>query len=336
MENPNVQSFNYAMPGAVQPKKKKKHGCLITFLIFLVLLIAAGAVAAPYVIKEVKYRSASMCMDTKDFDTAIFIFSSLDTYRDSQEKITETKYLKAQNLAEEGEYEYAIEILQEIEPYEDSRDLTEEYIGEYIAQLLENDKYDEAKDYLESVNGIDGSDDLEKACDYYDAVADYNAKKYYSALEKFEALGKYEDSEKYYAMSEHQYIVMMGYGNSTIEAQKTIFSDLEKYKDDEEVAEMLRHPIYNPMKIAGEWETEDGDVLAFTNEKITIGLPAKISGKSYLSFNGDYVCAVDSTTKVETKLFKIVSFEEPDSATPKKMVVFNEYDQKEYTFERTA
>lgn len=335
MENPNanVQYINYQLPVTGQPKKKK-HGCLLAFLIVLVLLIAAVVVAAPIAVKEVKYRSAELCVEQSEFDTAIFMFQSLDTYRDSKEKVYEAKYLQAQSFADEGEYEYAIELLQEIEPYENSRDLTEEYIGEYIAKLLEEDKYDEAKAYLENVDGIDGSKDLKLACDYYDAIADYNAQRYYNSLEKFEALKDYEDSEKYYAMSQHQYLVMMGYGNSTEDAQKTVFNALEEYKDDEEVAEMLVHPIYNPMKIRGEWETEDGDILSFTDKGIQIGIPTKISGSSYLGFNGDYVCAVNATTKEETKIFKILAFDEPDSATPDKMVIFNEADQKEYTFTR--
>lgn len=336
-QDPNAQYLVYTNQNAAgQPtEKKKKHGCLIAFLIVLGLFIVGGAVLSPFVIKEITYMSAELFIEEDEYENALMMFESLGSYKDSEERIIATQYLQAQYFAENEEYEYAIEVLQEITPYEDSEELLGEYIAGHMAVLAENEDFSDLEDYLEIASDID-SDELEEVCAYYEAVLAYNDGDYEEAAEVFLDFEDYENAEKYYAMAAHKYYEQSYEMVDSDETPKSLFAKLEEYKDDKEINAMLCSNVYNSVKLYGEWECETGETLVFTDERISIDIPVKMSNNKnyYVVTSGDYVVAVEVGTTNIIPLFEIVSFEEPDESQPDVLNIINSADEKEYTFTR--
>lgn len=339
-QDPNAQYLVYTnnQQQPQQQPKKKKHGCLIAFLIVLGVFILLCAAVTPFVIKEVKYGAAEAFILMDDYDSAISAFESLGTYRDSADRIVNTKYQQAQYYAENGEYEDAIEVLQDITPYEDSDELIEQYIISYMDTLVEDKAYNDLEDYLEIAQDLEGSDELEDACKYYEGILAYHDREYEDAAKALYELGDYKEAEKYYAMAAHYYYSESYKTVNSKETAEDIFEKLANYKDDTEINGMLTNNIYNYIKLKGVWKCETGESLIFTDSQVQLDIPVSLNRyKSYyIASSGDYVVAVEKTSNEITRLFKVVSFDEPDVLRPKTLTILNEADNKEYVFKRVS
>jgi outer membrane protein assembly factor BamD (BamD/ComL family) len=111
--------------------------------IVLIIIVIIGYISINPI---VKYNSAQSCLENKEYDRAIKLFSNLGSYKDSEEKAQLSKYNKAKEALENNEYENAIEMLSEISDYKDSSDQIKE-----CKYLFGIEKYDSGN-FLEGKN----------------------------------------------------------------------------------------------------------------------------------------------------------------------------------------
>lgn len=179
-----------------------------------------------YVAPETDYKKACGLMESKEYNSAIAIFTDLGDYKDSPEKIEQINnmikqaaYDEAVKLVDAGEYESAITAFEALGDFSDSKQKVEEVktlikdkAYDHAVQLMNDESYDEAIAAFEALDGYKDSNDkiteinaivTEKK---YVAAGEALAKgDYATALELYYAVTPYKDSrEKLVEISNRQ------------------------------------------------------------------------------------------------------------------------------------
>lgn len=144
-----------------------------------VLIILCAALVVPLLCytlaPTIKYQTACFLMEAEQYERAISVFETMDSYKDSVQKIDlcregikEAAYQNALALMEQGAYADAIVAFQELGNYKDCAQqisLCEEASTYLTAlKLLEANDFEEAKKMLEKIESYKDSADLIQLC----------------------------------------------------------------------------------------------------------------------------------------------------------------------------
>ena len=122
-----------------------------------VLIIAFIIYLDKVIVPNARYKKAGELAESGDYESAIDIYTYLDEYKDSQDKITELKYANANKLAERGEYKNAIELYIWLGEYKDSQEKLLETEYNYAEELANNGDIESAVAWYSSLEGYKDS-----------------------------------------------------------------------------------------------------------------------------------------------------------------------------------
>ena len=196
-EEEKIKQLKLAEQKREKAAKRKRNARIISIICVVTLLIAAGFYASVnYVIPAMKYNQAGKALENNSFEEAITIYTELDNYKDSKEKITECRYEQAKWYLEKEEYILAIDTLREIESYKDSSALIEENLFSYAKNLMTNKQYKEAIGIFEANENVyEEARELRQEASYYYALELSEKENYEQALEYFDKAFKFADTQ---------------------------------------------------------------------------------------------------------------------------------------------
>lgn len=137
----------------------------ITFIILIAVCAVVVFLIIVFSTKNLRtYNKAMNKMNEQEYSNAIHLFTKLDDYKDSEEKVIECKYLLGKYLYNENEYKRALDVFQDLD-YKDSDD----YIVE-IKYIIGNDYYErklygKAVEYLQYINYKDSQEIVDELLD---------------------------------------------------------------------------------------------------------------------------------------------------------------------------
>lgn len=190
-------------------KKIIKIGIPIVAVIALVIALIP-TVIKPSIEKLSAYRKADSLAASKDYQSAIDIWTSLGDYSDSRERIRmveedwkESDYQIALKLTEDGQFDEASEAFRALRDYKDASSMALEAQYQKAHSLATSQDYQSAIEIWMSLG--DYSDSLERAKlaetdwkegDYQIALSLMEEEYYTEAARAFRGLAGYKDSEK--------------------------------------------------------------------------------------------------------------------------------------------
>ena len=133
-------------------KKRIKIGAIAS--VFIIVCIILGIVISGAIenhqVKEEMYNHGISLLEDGFYDDAIAVFESINSYKDSSDKVDQIKYNKALTLIESGSYVDAIALLEELGDFEGASEkimqlnAEKDDIYKNAETLLEQGLYDEA------------------------------------------------------------------------------------------------------------------------------------------------------------------------------------------------
>ena len=115
-----IQAAIAAAKKEAERREKRKARLNRIIAVLIVLGIAGSVVTTTYIIPTVKYNNAVKELKNGNYDSAISTFESLNSFKDSKEKVSESRYKKALQLVETQHYDEAKEIFADLGDYKDS------------------------------------------------------------------------------------------------------------------------------------------------------------------------------------------------------------------------
>lgn len=227
---PQSNGANGQPPKAKQKKKMSTGKKVALITIPLVILAAAGTVAAIFVPKFLNYNKAQEKLADGDIDKAVELFEDLGNFKDAEEMANGGAYFEyATALMEDKNYSLAAEYFGKamMHDYEGASDKMHECYYYYAEELLAQGKYDEAMEAFELARPYGDADSKVKEVYYEEGVDHMNAGDYESAItcftdaegyqnaddlikqcyyqmaEELEASGDYEEAYDYFLLSEY-------------------------------------------------------------------------------------------------------------------------------------
>lgn len=94
------------------------------------------------------YKKAVSAQEAGDYINAVDIFSKLEDYKDSEERVKECNYAFAKLQAEDKNYIDAIEIFEGLNNYEDSSDLLKQCHLNYALERYEDGDFSDARNHF--------------------------------------------------------------------------------------------------------------------------------------------------------------------------------------------
>ena len=188
-------------------KKKKGHKALVLFVLVIVL---AGALAAykyvPELINRNKYENAVALIEAGNYSDAITAFKELDSYADSKEKAIECEYNYALSLEKDGKFAEAKDAFEALGDYGDSTTRAQACAYSEAKKELENKKFKNASKLFMDLGDYGDSKEMVKECSYQNALSLLDKKEYKNAIEIFTAIRKYSDSAEKITEAKYLYI----------------------------------------------------------------------------------------------------------------------------------
>ena len=172
-------------------KKSKILKVVIPVILFVVIAIL---IMFYVIIPASNYKSAETLMADKKYTEAIAVYTNLEDYKDSIDKITECKYLLACDLLTEKSYSKAIEAFKKIENYKDSTDKIKEANYLLANSLMADKNYASAISTFETIADYIDSADKIKECKYLCGTEYETQNKPIDALKLFSQNPDYKDS----------------------------------------------------------------------------------------------------------------------------------------------
>lgn len=133
---------------------KKIFACVLVLALALSL---AGCASGDY-------KKAQELFDQGDYEAASRIYSSLEDYQDSAEKLKECRYQQACAALEQGQYERAVLLFQQLGEYQDSQDKILESQYREAVSLFEEGDYEVAQWRFEALGDYEDSADRLEQC----------------------------------------------------------------------------------------------------------------------------------------------------------------------------
>lgn len=185
----------------------------------------------------IQYNKAQTLLDSGSYDEAIVIFTELENYKDSPEKILETKYAKAESLFSSKDYDGAVAIFTELADYNDSADRIKEVKYSKANALSESKDYAQAADIYKEIGEYKDCATLYPATVFNYATALVEKKDLAGAEKQLSILAKYdayaEDTNALYVRVMDAYYADGKYNEalSAYKNTKDYSEDSDKYKD---------------------------------------------------------------------------------------------------------
>ncbi|MBO5891449.1 MAG: TIR domain-containing protein [Oscillospiraceae bacterium] len=185
----------------------------------------------------IQYNKAQTLLDGGSYDEAIAIFTELENYKDSPDKVLETKYAKAENLFASKDYDASMAIFTELADYNDSAERVKEVNYAKAGALVESGDYANAADIYKALGEYKDSATLYPATvlNYATALVEKKdlagAEKQLSILAKYDAYA--EDTNALYVRVMDAYYADGKYNEalSAYKNTKDYNEDSDKYKD---------------------------------------------------------------------------------------------------------
>ncbi|MCH1982714.1 zinc ribbon domain-containing protein [Ruminococcus sp. OA3] len=142
--------------------------------------IIIGAVAAVVVVAVVlavvltkdmrAYNKATGLMEAQSCSEAVKLYSEIEGYKDSADKIAECKYYIAAGLMEDKSYEDAAKIFNEISSYSDAETRYKECQYQIAKLLYGKEQFADAAEIYKSIGEYQDASKLLKDCEYQQTV----------------------------------------------------------------------------------------------------------------------------------------------------------------------
>jgi|GEM_PF-6850132 len=136
----------------------------VTFVICC-LLVFGYRYAKPYIQNENKYRQATEYFNDKDYSSALDLYTSIGSYKDSDNLASQCKYALADADKTSGNYEIAANKFAELGNFSDSKDKENECIYLLATDYYNKGLYEYAKESFESISNYKDSNTMIDNCD---------------------------------------------------------------------------------------------------------------------------------------------------------------------------
>ena len=218
-------------------REKRNRKIKIIAAVTAAICIAAAVLWVAVLSPMIQYNQAQALLDNGNYDEAIVLFTELENYKDSPEKVLETKYAKAENLFKNKDYDAALAVFEELADYSDSAERIKEVTYAKAGALVETEAYQQAIDIYQRLGDYKDSSTLylSTALDYATLLVDKkdytNAGKWLSMLSSYDAYDEHTDA-LYVSIMENHY-ANGRYDEALLAYQKTKGYDTnsDKYKD---------------------------------------------------------------------------------------------------------
>ena len=177
-------------------RKARKRAGRITLIVVSAIAVCVALILLWTSVLHlmIRYNKAQNLVESGEFDQAIVIFTELDDYKDSADKVLETNYAKAESLLASQDFDRAVTIFTELGDYSDAsaRILEAKYAkAEFLLESLDYDGavavFAELGDYSDAPTRI-----LETK--YAKAESLLASQDYAGAIEVFRGLGNYKNA----------------------------------------------------------------------------------------------------------------------------------------------
>lgn len=235
------------------------------------------------------YDRASAMVESGKYDDAIRLFTFIDSYRDSAERIIDSKYKKANDLFSDGKYDKAAQLFTEISSYNDSESRAAAANYLYASDLFEQGQYNEAESVFTALGEYDDSSVKAKECRYQQATALLGKGSFDSAIELFVSLGDYNNSAELIKECNYQAARSVWNGLNKSNANKEnvelmlgYLAKVRGYNDDVET-------MYESVKKVVVSASSDGANYTYTYNVYGSLTSIRMSGsESYTNYTFDY------------------------------------------------
>lgn len=302
---------------------KKKKILIISGVILAIITIGIVSFVST---KDLRvYNQATELMNSKDYDSAIQTFITIQDYKDSTQQINECYYQKALDLVKDKKYSDALKIFREIKDYEKTEDGINECNYEQALDLISSNKYKDAIHILEDLDYKDSDEILIEtkyvlACDLLDRKQYLNAieilknitykdssdkciKAQYDYAKELISEERYEDATDYlinlnYEDSETllidcRYKIGINYYNNLDYENALEYLDGLGYKDSDKIVDSINNNPYSLRKFVERYNSlmfeldEAGQVATSLSEDDFINGRAELFSGGVLTLNND-------------------------------------------------
>lgn len=149
-------------------KQKSRKGRRIVLILVLAAVGLLGAYFAltRVILPNLSYQEALKLCEQGRYQEAISVFSTLDGYKDSAERIRDAAYQAAEQLYREGKLSEAADAFRALGDYKDSAERAADIPWLAAEQLFEAGKYQEAAAAYEALDGYKDSAEKRDECLY--------------------------------------------------------------------------------------------------------------------------------------------------------------------------
>lgn len=198
---------------------------------------AFNALGDNRMVLESLYQKACWLMNNGDLDAALSIFTNLDSYKNSTERVAtiiennkNAAYLEAQGFLENACYDEAFVAFDTLGNYKDSKQLASESRYRKALQLAEKGKLVEAITILNTLNGYAESTAICEMLNYRYAGELFSQGRYDDAKSTYQIIEHYENSADMVLECDYQIAAKLFDANNYDQALE-LYSQIVGYKD---------------------------------------------------------------------------------------------------------
>jgi TolA-binding protein len=181
-------------------------------------------------VNEANFQKATDYLAKKQFDESIMIFQTLGDYKAADDYKKEAKYQKAKSFLLQRELDQAISILLDLGNYQNSIEMLIESRYQKALDLLANSKYEDSINILIELNDYKNSNEMILNEKYLWGKELFEQNKYEDAIALFSSIGDYKDTSE--ILKEVKYRLADRLMSETkYEDAIKIFEELNDYKD---------------------------------------------------------------------------------------------------------
>lgn len=180
---------------ATEVLEKKKIKILPIFISFVLIIILI--LSFYFLYPDLKYKSGIKKFNQGDYLQAQTIFTELDDYKDSKQKIVECKYNIASEYIEKENYLEALKIFEEIKSFSDSSQKIIEVTYLKAKEFYNSKNYLNAIDYCTRIENYSDSKKIITDSKYQYAIQKYDEGDFTNAVQYFNQVIDYQESKLY-------------------------------------------------------------------------------------------------------------------------------------------
>jgi TolA-binding protein len=181
-------------------------------------------------VNEVNFQKAADYLAKKQFDESIMIFQTLGDYKSADDFKKEAKYQKAKSFLLQRELDQAISILLDLGNYQNSIAMLIESRYQKALDLLANSKYEDSINILIELNDYKNSNAMILNEKYLWGKELFEQNKYKDAIALFSSIGDYKDTSEILKEAKYRLANQL-LSEIKYEDAIKIFDELNDYKD---------------------------------------------------------------------------------------------------------